>query len=329
MERTKTVLAAAAVAACLPYLALKLIWVAGGNLGIPPGSPLREEGTALWLVNILTIAMDGTVVLLVLALTRPWGRRLPAALLALPLWIACGLLGPIVAAFPAQVLYGVLSGGAGQDSGADELLDGWVWTLVYSGFTVQALALGALFVRYVHDRWGALLRSPLHPDIAAPDRSPVLARLGFAAAVLLTLPCVAGLTTQMADQSADRRIVDAAFLLYTLVALAGVGRLLRTGGTGGTRGAVRRTAPRLGPTLSAAWIGSGVLACWGGWLLLGALTGGGRPLGQQMSTGTLLAYACQALLGLLLAAVGAQQLRHRARLLRHRPAPGGTVRQDA
>ncbi|MGI5351558.1 hypothetical protein ACQEU8_25770 [Streptomyces sp. CA-250714] len=325
MERARTVLATVTVAACLPYLTLKAGWLSGGQAGIPQGSPLLDGGATMWILNALTVAMDGTVILLVLALTRPWGRRLPGAVLAVPLWIACGLFGPIVVAFPVQTLYGVLGGGTGggMDSGADELLDSWVWTLVYTGFTVQALALGALFVLYVRDRWGTLLRSPLHPGAAEHNSAHPWHRYGLAAAVLVALPSVGGQAVQLADDSADSRIVDATFLLYVILTVAAVARLLRTGG------ARDRGTARLWPTLAVAWTGSGVLACWGGWLLLGALSGGGRTLGQEVSAGTLLAYSCQALAGLLLAALGAQQLRRRARQLTPRPAPGAAVRQHA
>ncbi|MGX9226408.1 hypothetical protein ACWV95_08970 [Streptomyces albus] len=162
MDRARAALAAGAVTACLPYLTLKLNWLAGGHLGIPEGSPLRDGGAALWSVNALTVAMDATVLLLVLALVRPFGQRLPGLLLALPLWGAAGLLGPIAVAFPLQAVTGVLrSGGGSGDGDPGRLLEGWVWTLVYTGFTLQALALGGLFALYVRRRWGALLRSPL------------------------------------------------------------------------------------------------------------------------------------------------------------------------
>ncbi|MFE0760901.1 hypothetical protein [Streptomyces smyrnaeus] len=327
MERAKSIIAALAVAACLPYLVLKLVWLTGGRLGIPEGSRLLDSGATMWILNALTVAMDGTVIVLVLAFTRPWGRRLPAAVLALPLWIACGLLGPIAVAFPLQTLYGALSGstggGSGGDGGADKLLEGWVWTLVYTGFTVQALTLSSLFVLYVRNRWGALLRSPLHLGGTEPDSTPRWHRYGFAAAVLVALPCVAGHAVRMADATTDSRITDATFLLYLFAALAAVAKLLRTGGT------ERRSTARLWPTLAAAWTGSGVLACWGGWLLLGALTGGGRALGQETTGAALLTYSCQTLVGLLLATLAAPRLRHRAQLSTPRPVSGATARQHA
>ncbi|MFE9331596.1 hypothetical protein [Streptomyces sp. NPDC006925] len=311
MTHVRPVLATVAVAACLPYLTLKLNWLSGGRTGIPEGSPLYDSGTAMWLLNALTVAMDGTVVLLVLALTRPWGRRLPVPVLTLPLWIACGLLGPIVVAFPVKALSGLLgggTGGGGDTGGADTVLESWVWTVVYSGFVVQALALGALFACYVRDRWGTLLRSPLHRHARGRRSGGARSTYGFAAAVTVALPDLVAHAARLADEHADNRVTEATFLLCTVTGLAAVARLLRAGGADRPGGAV------VWPTLAAAWLGSAVPACWGGWLLLGALSGGGRTLGQQANGTDLLTYACQTLAGLLLAALAARQLHHRAHL---------------
>ncbi|MGP3988112.1 hypothetical protein [Streptomyces sp. 3N207] len=330
MERTRKILAPLTVAACLPYLTLKVLWLSGSHIGIPEGSRLLDGGATLWIVNALTVAMDGAVILLVLTLTRPWGRRVPGPLLALPIWIACGLLGPIVVAFPLQTVYTVLTGdsaGGGGDDRADKLLDGWVWTLVYTGFLAQAITLSVLAVLYVRDRWGPLLRSPLR---LRADGTQVVARWGLAAASLVALPALVAHTLWAAGSEAGLtaehsgiagRITDATFVLYVVIAFVGVGRLLPRGNRAGHSGA------RLWPTLTAAWVGSGVLACWGGWLLMGALSSG--SLGENATATMLLAYACQALAGLLLAALGAQQLRRRARVPASRPVPGATVRPNA
>ncbi|MEU9124509.1 hypothetical protein AB0C96_32460 [Streptomyces sp. NPDC048506] len=55
-----------AIAACLPYLSLKVPWVAGSRIGIPESSALRRDGNSLMVLNVLglTVAMDGVVVLL-------------------------------------------------------------------------------------------------------------------------------------------------------------------------------------------------------------------------------------------------------------------------
>lgn len=304
MDRARAALAAGAVTACLPYLTLKLNWLAGGHLGIPEGSPLRDGGAALWSVNALTVAMDATVLLLVLALVRPFGQRLPGLLLALPLWGAAGLLGPIAVAFPLQAVTGVLrSGGGSGDGDPGRLLEGWVWTLVYTGFTLQALALGGLFALYVRRRWGALLRSPLRTGAT----EGAAAWAAFAVAVLAVLPAAVSHTDFALDSggAGDRRIVEATFAAYTVLAVLGTARLLH----GGTP---RRSRARLWPTLITAGTASAVLACWGGWLLLGSLSGGGRTVGQHDDRAAEWTYAAQLLAGLLFTALLARALRRRA-----------------
>ncbi|MET9611059.1 helix-turn-helix transcriptional regulator [Streptomyces sp. NPDC006512] len=89
---------AAALAATVPYLTLKAAWVAGSRIGIPDGSVLLERGPVIVVANGMTLAMDACVILLVFAFTRPWGLRIPAWLLTVPVFVATGLLAPIVAA---------------------------------------------------------------------------------------------------------------------------------------------------------------------------------------------------------------------------------------
>lgn len=316
MRFPKNALVALTVAACLPYLALKLLWLSGGTLGIPRDSPLHTAGSTLWVLNALTVLMDTVVVLLALALARPWGRRLPAPLLALPLWGASGLLGPIALGFPVQALYHALSGAApqrGSGNGSGALLEDWVWSLVYSGFTVQGLALGTLFALYVRERWGPLLGSrparpvPLGPAWRAAGAAGCAGALGIG--VVRAVEALGLWSADPADHGADSRIVDGCFALFALLAVAGTVRLLR--GAGRTR---------LWVPLAAVWSGSGTLACWGGWLLLGAFSGGGQVLGQRTDGLLNLLHATQAAAGLLLAAVAAHAVRHRSATLAAAPA---------
>jgi hypothetical protein len=333
MTKTKTILAFLTTLACLPYLTLKVVWLCGGRAGIPEGSPLLEGGATLWTVNALTVAMDATVILLVLALIRPWGRRLPAAWLLLPLWCACGLLGPIAVAFPVQQLYAALSGrpGTGQASGSDgggtaagDLLDGWVWTLVYTGFLAQAVTLSVLFVLYVRDRWGALLRTRLG-SLPLPSRGRGMrqGRLALGTLAALTVAAAHGMwalgsqtglsATSTARIGPDSRITNAAFLFFALLAVAGTMRLAGSFGEG------RRGGARLWGPLAAAWAGSGTLACWGGWLLMGALSGAGKPVGQRATLAMEGVYTVQALAGLLIAGLATHVLTLRVRT--SRPGP--------
>ncbi|MEV7383034.1 hypothetical protein AB0O10_32615, partial [Streptomyces lydicus] len=70
---TRTVLRVTTLAACVPYLTLKIAWIAGSRIGIPEGSALRRDGNSLMALNALTVLMDAAVIALAFLLTRPWG----------------------------------------------------------------------------------------------------------------------------------------------------------------------------------------------------------------------------------------------------------------
>ncbi|GAB2899979.1 hypothetical protein [Streptomyces mayteni] len=303
-----------AVAACLPYLALKISWLCGGHLGIPAGSELRdaEGGSVLLVANALTAAMDACVVVLVLALTRDWGRRLPAWLVLAPLWLATGLLAPIVVGFPVVSLvewFGAEPSGP-DPGGADASLDPWVFTLVYTGFGVQALALGGLFARYVGRRWGRLLRprldalpGPLHgAGRAAAVGAAVLLLWPAAMRVLWLCGATVGLGAARAgDRDAAFHVTAAADVLFALAAAAGVLLLaLRP---------ARFGRVRVWVAVGLAWTGGAALTAWGGWLLAaGVFAGDAFAGGERPGVLLCLVYAGQVMSGSLVLAFGVRLL---------------------
>ncbi|MFF4948385.1 hypothetical protein [Streptomyces chattanoogensis] len=298
------VLRLATIAACLPYLSLKVAWTAGSRIGIPEGSALRHDGNSLMVLNALTVVMDGVAILLAFLLTRPWGRRVPSWLLVVPMWCASGLLAPVVAAFPVQTLTSLLRGGAVTNGSADALLDPWVWCVVYSGFIVQALTLGALFVRYARERWGHLWRGRIGEMSPVPTGSARRLSAAVASALALFaggmhLVWAAGGTFGLspgraAAQDLPARVNDAACVLFAALTIAGA--LLLAYGR-------RRRIPVLVP-LAAAWIGSGALACWGSWLTLTTLS---APAGSPRLPAPLmsLTYSVQMIVGVVVATAGA------------------------
>ncbi|MFG2401754.1 hypothetical protein [Streptomyces lydicus] len=303
---TRTVLRVTTLGACVPYLTLKIAWIAGSRVGIPEGSALRRDGNSLMALNALTVLMDAAVIALAFLLTRPWGQRVPSWLLALPMWCATGLLAPIVAVFPAQTLAAAVRGGpsGAGGGGPDALLAPWVWSLVYTGFIVQALALGTLFVLYARERWAHLWRGRIGTLPDSPTRSA--RRLTAAAvAVLSLLPATthllwaSGSTTGLnaaraAATDLDSRLNDAGYVLFAL--LTAVGALALGYGRS-------RRVPLLLP-LAATWIGSGALAGWGGWLTLTTLSvSAGDP--KLPSPLLSLTYAVQMIVGMLVAVAGA------------------------
>ncbi|EST22345.1 hypothetical protein [Streptomyces roseochromogenus] len=286
-----------AVAACLPYLSLKVAWIAGSHAGIPDGSPLLAHRVTMIVANGLTVLMDAAVVVLALLLTRPWGRRVPAWLLAVPMWIATGLLAPIMAGFPVQLVLHAVHGDGGDGGGDKPFLAGWVFDVVYGGFIVQGLALGALFAAYARDRWGHLwrgrVREMARSGTSAGGWGPavtVTALALFPAGTRLLWAC--GGTAGLSPGHPGGRLMDTLMAVSLAAAVLGVWQLALP-----RAGALPVAVP-----LALALTGSGAAACWGAWMALGALVT--APDAADRPTPVLtLTYAGQVITGLLVAAL--------------------------
>ncbi|MFC8286200.1 hypothetical protein [Streptomyces cyaneofuscatus] len=291
--RVRTVARALAVTACVPYVGLKLAWLAGSRAGIPDGSPLLDGGVVLDVGNAATVLMAGCVAVLALLLTRPWGLRVPAWLL--------------------QMAVRLLGGDGGQTSGGagDPFLDPWVFGVVYSGFIVQGIALGTLFALYAEERWGHLWQGRLR-DLPRTPSSPVLRVTAVAAALVALAPGLAHLLWaagstagldegRVAERTSDFHVLEAVNALFVAVAVAGVLLLaFRRGG---------RLPLRV--PLVLVWAGSAQVACWGGWLSLAALVGAG-DVADRPTTAMVLIYAGQMLVGIVIALPVAHLLAERA-----------------
>ena len=309
--RTRRILRAVAVVSCVPYLALKAAWVAGSHVGIPEGSSLLDDRLTMAVINGLTMLLDSAVIVLALVLTRPWGLRVPAWLLAFPVWVATGLLAPVMAGFPAQLVVRAFGGGGASPAGREAFLDAWVFAVVYTGFIAQGLALGGLFVLYARGRWGHVWRGRVW-DLPVGAVGPAHRALAVAAAVLalppLTLHALwacgvsAGLGEgRAADRGGEFHVLEALYVVFLLAAVAGAVLLAFRRG---------RALPVAVP-LSLVWVGSGAVACWGGWLSLASL-GGPADLADRPTPLMNLAYAGQMLVGLLVAAIGVYHFAERS-----------------
>ncbi|MEU4727741.1 hypothetical protein [Streptomyces sp. NPDC023588] len=311
----RNVLRVAALAATVPYLALKTAWLAGSRIGIPDGSVLLDPEPFLIAANAVTVAMDACVILLVLVLTRPWGMRVPAWLLVVPVFVATGLLTPIFLGFPGQLLVRLLGFGADPTKTAlrEPFLDPWVFNVVYTGFMVQGLALAGLFVPYARKRWGRRWQGVLGPGVARVGSRVGSRRLPSPTGVAAAAAAAAGLAVAalhaywafggtagmdaeaVAAYSTEAAVVTAVHGMCALA--AGAGALLLARG-----GALRAWWP-----LGLAWTGAGATLTWGAWTLIATLgpelDGGEGPSGTAQ-----LIYAGQMITGSLAAAVLARFL---------------------
>ncbi|MEI5099868.1 hypothetical protein RB200_16490 [Streptomyces sp. PmtG] len=313
LSRPRRALRAVAVVSCVPYLSLKLAWIAGSRVGIPEGSSLLDHRGLMVVANTVTVLMDAVVIVLALLLTRPWGQRVPAWLLGPAMWAATGLLTPIMAGFPAQLAVRALGGSVAGHGGGDEqaFLDEWVFGVVYGGFILQGISLGLLFALYARDRWGHLWRGRL-ADLPAPRPGRAVRACAVAAAVLALYPAAlrllwaGGSALGLNAAQADARTADFA-VLRTLdagyLAAAAAGALVLA----------FRWAPALPVKLPLAltWVGSGAVGCWGAWQFAASF-GAAADASDQPTTAMVLSYAVQMIIGALGAAVGARFLKERA-----------------
>ncbi|MEU3078085.1 hypothetical protein [Streptomyces laurentii] len=315
-----------AMVACLPYIALKVAWVAGSRIGVPDGSGLLDHRVMLIVANGLSVLADAIVVLLALLLTRPWGLRVRAWLLVFPMWAATGLLAPIMAGYPAQLVVAAFGDADGGGSGpaAEPFLDAWVFPVVYGGFIVQGLSLGTLFALYAHDRWSPVWAGRLGApgsDGLAGLVGPRVRVAAVAGAVLAVGPAAlhaawaAGATVglparYLAEYHGDQAVVDLVRALFLGVAAVATLCLV----------ADRPAGRRVRTALAWAWVASGAAGCWGAYMTLVSVvsrvsSGPMDDAGKTPTTLMITTYAGEMITGFLLAGCLAAVLTARSRRL--------------
>lgn len=304
------------ILACLPYLTLKLIWIAGGDLGIPAGSELLDpdNATSMRTLNGLTVLMDSAVILLALVFARGAGRGVPAWLIAGPAWVATGLLGPIVAGYPFSVVVELVDSSAGAGEG---WLESWVFVLVYGGFMLQAVGLGTLFASYAAQRWGAVWQGRTMAGLDDRGILPAL-RVAAVAAVVVGLTPVAVRAGRVIgivdDLSLRERFTEGMYASFAVLGMVGILMLAFA----------RHRSTSLLPVLVTTWVGSAVMTTTSLWMLLTLSVDTALPDGITPFDQMLLALTMGA--GVLIVSAGMSQLAiladsSRPRTDRPRPAP--------
>jgi hypothetical protein len=238
----------ATIGACLPYMALKIAWIAGSGVG----AATAEMGSPKFVVgNVITVLLELVVIALIVQFTTEPGRGWPIWMVLGPIWVGTGLLAPVALGVPAGVLAQLIAGGSPIPVG--EELQAWVFATVYGGFVAQAVLLLAGFLVYVRGRWPWVLALKL-ADLRGGVTEPVqrllfvgssVAALGYGAVhvVWAMWPGELG-----GDPAAVATVAQqTAWLIQGLLGLgAGVGALALT--------YRQRAAARL--PLVATWVGS-------------------------------------------------------------------------
>ncbi|MEU8329404.1 hypothetical protein [Micromonospora sp. NPDC048839] len=254
---TRMLIGYGVVAAVLPYLLLKILWIGGVMVGVPEGSPAR--GTDFVAPNIVTAAMDVVAILVAVAFTHRWGMRLPEWLVLAPVWVGTGLLTPAVIEVVNGAAAGAVTGGR-EVSLSGGLVAPWTYVVVYTSFALQGVLLSAAFLGYARSRWSYLFDRPSAAGIGATrGLQVVLARAGGAAAAAIA---VAHLVMAFGAEGAFRgayqegweytaRSGEVVNALMAVSAAVGVLLMLRRP-SGGSR-----TAARVG--LALTWLGTGAM----------------------------------------------------------------------
>lgn len=245
------------VAATVPYILLKIVWLSGGTLGMNDPQFFNENGFVIG--NAVTLAMDAFAIFLALALTHRWGEKLPAGIVLFPVWTATGLLAPILVIMIFSPLV------FGQIEAADSPLQSWVFAMVYGGFAVQGVLLLTAFIFYVRNRWTHLRfgQNVATFPRAAILRERLLISCGAGLALILIVFYffwLSGVKTGLPKGILE--LPSGAFYL-TLIVHAGFTVLAAIGAIFLSR-SISRGFITL-PSLILVWIGAGALFGWGSW----------------------------------------------------------------
>ncbi|MGW6704556.1 hypothetical protein ACWGDE_06655 [Streptomyces sp. NPDC054956] len=261
MERWDRVGRNAAYGAALalsPYLLIKVSWVAGSLVGVLPVG--KGFGLAEWVVlNVVTVGMAVIGIALALALVRPWGMRVPGALVAFCSWVGSGLL---VSVLPFGLLSALLnvggdSQGGGGGGGDDPVMPVWEGVLVQFGFAGMGLGLALAVPAYLRRRWPDAFIGRVGDG---PRAVPPWAAFVGAAVGLVWLYWAAGGTlgiARPAQRTTDGYVLTAVWGFWALAGSAAVWTVARARPAG---------LPRWIPLL-LGWVGSGSLFAWSAWKL--------------------------------------------------------------
>ncbi|OZM70038.1 hypothetical protein CFN78_27280 [Amycolatopsis antarctica] len=244
----------AAILGTLPYLTLKFSWLLGNGIGVVDAGFMNTP--AGYALNALTAGLDLLVIVLALALTHRWGRRIPAWLMLFPIWVGTGLLSTIALAFPASSLVELFSAAPSPLDAPDLPMEPWVWVVVYLGFTWQGVTLLTAFALYARDRWAAVFTA--RTDGAPIDAAGRVGAALVAAVGALHLAWACGLdwgNTSVTDMTTPMRVLEVVYAVLAFAAVGGTALLARPG-------------RRFWVPMVPAWIGAGAMFGWAGWGLL-------------------------------------------------------------
>jgi hypothetical protein len=274
LQLARLVVGYGAIASALPYLALKLVWLAGGGLGVADPRMMREPSMVA--LNVLTAGMDLVAIGIALAFTHEWGMKIPAWLVLPPMWVATGLLAKFVAAVPIVFAVEALwSNPIGRPVVGP--VQPWVYTVVYAGFVGIGAGLMLAFILYARLRWGDVFEGAQRswPQRTRSVQGPLAAASATMAVAIGGLHLAWAFGAEIgvpAELAAERRIASSLInaLDAGLMVAGAAGVLMMVHGIG-------RRVPFWIP-LTLAWVGGAFLFAWAVWHMIVVL--GNTPLAR-------------------------------------------------
>lgn len=257
-----------AAIAVTPYLLIKIAWTFGFFI------PTEQMGNASWrMINAATVVLSIVAILLAMAFCRPWGERLPAWLVALPVWVGTGLLVPMLLLAP---VLGPAAMIRDKEAGAANV---WAYEQIFIMISLVGVGifLPLALVGYAKARWPEALSGQTdYGELPEHTRQLqiTLARLVAVCCILLGVIKVfwaAGGTLGIEPVLLDNR--DVWWHLLSLStgawAIAGAWGLLVLTSRHGSR--------RFLPPMTAVWISSGMLFSYNLFSALSAIRPDAQP----------------------------------------------------
>jgi hypothetical protein len=168
-----------AAIAILPYLLIKIAWTFGLFM------PTEQMGDLSWrTANAITIVLAAVGILLAFAFSMAWGERLPAWLVAFPVWIGTGLLIPMLLLAPILAPAAITRD---QQAGISGI---WIYEQIF--VIISLLGVGVCLplalAGYAKTRWPEVFAGPLDIELLPGNSKKLyitLARLVSAGCILL------------------------------------------------------------------------------------------------------------------------------------------------
>lgn len=298
-----------AAIAVTPYLLIKIAWTFGLFL------PNEQMGDPSWrATNAITVVLAAIGILLAMAFSRPWGERLPAWLVALPVWVGTGLLVPILVLMP---VLGPAAMSRDQEAGAADV---WIYEQILVMVSLVGIGIGLplALAGYAKARWPEALGGPI--DVGerqghSRQLQITLAKLVAAGTVMLGAIKVywaAGGTLGVDSAMLDDRDIWWHMLSLSTGAWAFAGTwgllVLTTG----------RGSRRFLPPMAAAWISSGMLFSYSFYDLVSAVHPDAPPIPEH-PLAWVLTRGAGIVLGGAMGVIILLVLRSRRRVLRDEP----------